>query len=833
MIHDTDWSMCPVEKTYNTEKYCESVIFCLQDLFVYVKMLLTHFVPLIMAVALTALAFEGLKDLQNRQTYNRRGLAMKWFYNLKIKSKLLVGFGAVLVLVAALVLYALIQVNSINTQYHDVINHSVAARDAILRAQSDARGFRRIVASTVMHAPTGNTAVINSLHQEGLALFESSAQAVNDYEQAVRTTPNLAQAYIDQRMSRAVEFRQMLNSYRDNIFMPVTSYALAGNHAAALAQVQSGEDIINRLVAVSLELAAMSDTLMDEQVNAAFNLADRSIYVLIAVSIAIFVISLILALSISRIISRPVTRLVSLTREVAAGNINVNVDKDGITNDEIGELTRDIYGLLEVVRGIVEDLTRINHEFNTNGDIDYRADASKYKNSFKQVMLSTNEIIESNVKDVLAVLTVLNQVTDGDFNVQISDLPGKKIVLPNTLRAVTANLKDIYDSVDNLAVSATKGRFDVELDPTKFKGSWADLTRKLNSLVTAVAEPLAAIETSLNEMKKGNFEDAKIEKTFKGTFENVKVALNSTEETTLSYISDIADILGRMAKGDLTVSINRDYIGSYAPIKVALNSILDSLKRVMTEIATASDQVLTGAEQLSQSAMHLADGSARQTASIEELTASMETINHKAAQSAASATEASERALRSSEFATQGEVKVQAMLSTMDKLKESSESIGKVIKVISDIAFQTNLLALNAAVEAARAGEHGKGFAVVADEVRNLAGRSQTSTNETTAIIEEDVQMVGSGVNAARSVAESFTTIMDDISQISETVAQINEMSKEQVESIAVINDSVGEISRVIQDNSATAEESAAASQELNSQAETLKQLVSFFKLKK
>jgi len=172
------------------------------------------------------------------------------------------------------------------------------------------------------------------------------------------------------------------------------------------------------------------------------------------------------------------------------------------------------------------------------------------------------------------------------------------------------------------------------------------------------------------------------------------------------------------------------------------------------------------------------------------------------------------------------------MLVSMDKLTESSYGISKIIKVISDIAFQTNLLALNAAVEAARAGEHGRGFSVVAEEVRVLAGKSQESTNGTTIIIEEDKQHTKNSVNSARDVAESFTKIIGDINQISEIIAKIAESSNEVVDYFSVINNNVTEISNVVQSNSAAAQQSASTSEQLNSQAEMLRELVSFFKLR-
>jgi len=434
------------------------------------------------------------------------------------------------------------------------------------------------------------------------------------------------------------------------------------------------------------------------------------------------------------------------------------------------------------------------------------------------------------VKAIEELVGIMQSYGESNFDCEIRTYEGDWAWANEALLGLRRNIVNVLKEINEITNAAAEGNFNIKADESNFTGSWAELVHTFNSLIESVDIPLSQIEQNVISMSQGNF--SMLSGNYKGKFNTVINACNRTNEITLSYIQEIADVLSKISRGDLTASVKLDYIGAYAPIKAALDTILESLNATMTDITGATEQVAQGAGQISQSAAQLAENSANQNAALLELTAAIETIDNRAKESATSATAANNRADSSVAAAKQGEYAIQSMHVSMDRVKESSDNISKLNKVISDISFQTTLLALNASIEAARAGEQGKGFSVVAEEVRNLAGRSRDTTDSSTEIILANQESAKSVAVAAKDVEDSFVSIATNISKMSEIIATIAEKSGEQANSISVVNAGISEISKVVRENSSSAEESATASQELNRQAEMLRQLVSFFKLK-
>ncbi len=297
-------------------------------------------------------------------------------------------------------------------------------------------------------------------------------------------------------------------------------------------------------------------------------------------------------------------------------------------------------------------------------------------------------------------------------------------------------------------------------------------------------------------------------------------------------IKEMVTVAGRIAGGDLNVTVVAKTKDETGVLAQAFNQMVDNINRTMSSINQAAEQVASGAQQIAASGEVLSQGSTEQASSIEEITASMTQVAVQTKQNAVNANHANELAVSSQQQAAEGNAQMQAMVTAMTEINESSTNISKIIKVIDEIAFQTNILALNAAVEAARAGQHGKGFAVVAEEVRNLAARSANAAKETTAMIEGAIKKVDVGTQIATDTSKALNNIVEGVAQAAALVGDIATACNEQATAISQINQAITQVSQVVQTNSATAEESAAASEELSGQSEVMKENVARFKLK-
>ncbi len=460
------------------------------------------------------------------------------------------------------------------------------------------------------------------------------------------------------------------------------------------------------------------------------------------------------------------------------------------------------------------------------GDTDFEL-VVKEQDEIGQLTESFNRMKENIIKQA----AVVKAVSEGNMNVDVVVL-SEKDTLNIGLKTAIEAINRMVEDTNQLIQAAVEGNLDVRANENVHQGEYREIIRGINRTLDAVIEPIQEAAIVLEEFSKGNL-DVMVKGQYKGDHAAIKNAINTTIKAISGYIRETAEILNKMSDGNLDLQITSDFKGDFVSMKNAINNILDSLNEVLGEINMSSEQVATGSQQVAQSSQALSQGSTIQASSIQQITASMTEISEQTKDNAINASKANEFSNSAKDAAANGNEQMVEMVSAMRDINESSANISKIISVIDDIAFQTNILALNAAVEAARAGQHGKGFAVVAEEVRNLAARSANAAKETTDMIENSVKKVDKGMNIAEDTAKALVDIVAGVSKAADLVADIAYASNEQATAISQINEGIFQVSQVTQNNTATAEESAAASEEMTSQAQMLKEMVSKFRLRR
>ena len=315
-----------------------------------------------------------------------------------------------------------------------------------------------------------------------------------------------------------------------------------------------------------------------------------------------------------------------------------------------------------------------------------------------------------------------------------------------------------------------------------------------------------------------------------GFFRRLSEGVNELIEAVDTSFEDIAEVMDRLAQGDLTHSISRDLQGSFGKVKEGINGTIARLEEIIGNLRESVDSVSTAAGEISSGNSNLSQRTEQNAASLEETAASVEQLAAAVRTNADHAQQANTAAHTAREQAEDGGEVVGRAISAMREINSSSNKIAEIIGVIDEIAFQTNLLALNASVEAARAGEQGRGFAVVATEVRNLASRSAQSAREIKDLINDSVNKIHGGTELVDQSGNTLAEIALSIKKVADVVAEISSSSVEQSSGIDQINKAVNSMDEVTQQNAALAEQTSAAAGSLDEKAREMQSLIGFFR---
>ncbi|HDS1364395.1 TPA: MCP four helix bundle domain-containing protein [Stenotrophomonas maltophilia] len=514
----------------------------------------------------------------------------------------------------------------------------------------------------------------------------------------------------------------------------------------------------------------------------AIRLGERSLLQLLVLGGVALLVGIAASVMIGRSLTGPLARAVNLAERLSKGQLDQEFRLGG--RDELTQLGEAMASVRQSVQAAIGAQLQMAEQHEA-GAIRYRMDASAFPGDFGRMVQATNSLVESHVQVELLMAEVMQRYAIGDLSRDLPDYPGEKGTLTRTLAAVKQSLMAINAQIDELARAARAGDFSMRGDAAAFQFQFKAMVEHLNGM-------MASSQAS---------------------------------------IADVSDVLRAISHGDLTARMDGEYDGVFARMRDDANTTTAQLTGIVRGIQVAADSINNAAQELAAGNNDLSRRTEQQAANLEEAAASMEELTSTVRQNAELARQADSEAHAAGAAVRETEQAMAQMASVMGEIDQSSARISEISTVIDGIAFQTNILALNAAVEAARAGEQGRGFAVVASEVRTLAQRAGVAAKEIKELIEDAAAKVKSGLAVTVESEAAIARVAQASSRTTQLMSDIAAASKEQAAGIEQVNQVVVQMDQVTQQNAALVEEATAASRALEEQAHALTTSVAVFKV--
>jgi methyl-accepting chemotaxis protein len=541
----------------------------------------------------------------------------------------------------------------------------------------------------------------------------------------------------------------------------------------------------------------------EESYNSEFTLMSiiGAISVLIAILMAIFV---------TRGITKPIGKAVEAAENIAKGNVNVDLETN--SKDETGTLINAMKTMAQNIAKLVKEMNRVAHDA-TEGKLDSRGFDRDFQGEYQNIVRGFNSTLDAVTGPLNVAAEYIDRISKGDIPPKITDeYKGDFNEIKNNLNTCIDAVQLLINDALMLAKAAEDGKLDTRADASRHQGDFRRIVDGVNKTLDYVIEP----------------------------------------------IKEASEVLAVMATGDLTIRMIGNYKGDLAKLKNDLNMLGDSLSELIRQVNEAVQNTASSAMQISSTAEGLAAATQEQSAQADDVATAVEEMSRTITENAMSANKTAEVAKENGRIAKEGGQVVTLTVNKMrdiakvvknsaeniQKLGESSKQIGEIISVIDDIADQTNLLALNAAIEAARAGEQGRGFAVVADEVRKLAERTTEATKQIAVMIKgiqseteaavnamnKGNEEVNSGIELADKAGQSLQQILVSTQEVIDMINQIAAASEEQSATSEEISKNVTSISKVTAESAQHVEEVAHTADDLAKMTNQLAELMRQFK---
>ncbi len=539
----------------------------------------------------------------------------------------------------------------------------------------------------------------------------------------------------------------------------------------------------------------------------------------------------------------------AVIEKISDGDVSIEIAPRS-ENDICSKNLMKMCGLMKKMAAEIKEIS----DSAEKGDLSRRANVEEYNGTYREICSGANKVMDAfdasvkkaaETEDSLhgSVMSMalnmgdyfelLRSLSNGNFEVTANEKSGDEMF--DQLAVVTNKTVGMIKSwtleLEKIIAGIREGDLRARGNSEAFDGDWKRLVQGLNDLIEAFTGPLHLTTDYLKQISVGNIPEL-ITSEYKGGFNEIKNSLNTCIVTINQLIiKDGGSVLQAAAEKDLAVRMSGDYQGVFKTMKDNINTLIENLDEALQQVAQSADDTTALTLEINEGSQVLANNSAEQASSLEEVSSSLHEMNSMAKQNAGNAKEGQHLAVSARESAGKGVDSMKRLSCAVGQIKDSSNKTAKIIKTIDEIAFQTNLLALNAAVEAARAGDAGRGFAVVAEEVRNLAMRSAEAAKNTARMIEDSVKDSDNVVVINNEVTKNLEEINQQINKVNVFMEEIAAASEQQSQGVEQINVAVAQMNQVTQQNATHSEQFSHSAEQLSKLTVNLNKMVLGFNL--
>ncbi|MBM2814453.1 MAG: methyl-accepting chemotaxis sensory transducer with Pas/Pac sensor [Ignavibacteria bacterium] len=832
--------------------------------------------------------------------------------SMKLKTKLIISFGAIIFFAVLIAVVGLFSVNTITENFRHVAGidqPAIISLGNIKTSQEAIKGYERTLNIIKLNNDTKFSSSQIIKMEMHFKLLDSNFKILEKLNLDSEEKKLLEETLLEYNVWKENEI-QTIGLFKKKIII-LENYGKPDVPVIDALNVQNLEQLQNNIAAfdnsnkllIKLIEKIHKNTTVDQETS----FSNTYLYkLLMTIQAIVFVVlsfgfMIYLIMNIMKQLGGDPLMCMEIANKVSMGDLSMKII---IREKDNSSLLASMKKMSDNIKNLVLDAHELS-KAEIDGNLNTRADTTRHQGEYSAIMDGVNRTLDAVINPLKMSADYIALISNGRIPQPITDeYKGDFNIIKNNLNTCIRTLNTMDSETDGLINAAKAGILDKRGDASELHGVYKKILKGFNEALDAIVFPLKVaadyidriskgdVPPRINEIYNGDFNEIKnnlntcidainllvsdsaalvnaatkgelnvrasIEQ-HQGDFRRIIDGLNRTFDAVVEPLNDANEVLSIMATGDLSVRMEKDYAGDLQKLKMDVNSLGDSLINLIIQVTDTVHVTASSSHQISATADSLAASTQQQSAQADEVATAVEEMSRTIAENASNAGRTSTEAEKNGGIARDGGevvrqtvIKMREIANTVkisadniQKLGESSKEIGEIISVINDIADQTNLLALNAAIEAARAGEQGRGFAVVADEVRKLAERTTDATKKIAKMIkaiqketEEAVKMmnkgtaeVQSGIEFADRAGISLNEIVSSSQEVMYMISQIAAACEEQSATSEEISKNVVSISKVSADSARRVEDVAHTAEDLTKMTEHLKELMEQFKI--